>query len=99
MKLYANALCYLRVNGEVESHQLNELGILEADLVAIVGRPIHVRVGRWQGGAFAVQVVVDFGSDRHQVGNAVHAIFVGVLPVGGLVDAIGICLHEWVDLS
>ena len=74
------------MDGEVESHELNEfLVVWLSDHVAVVGGPIEGGVGGGEGGVVAVQVVVDLGRDGHQVGDAVHAVLINVLPVGRFV--------------
>ena len=82
------------VDGHVQAHQLDELGIIVADHLAEVGRPVKALVNGWGGGLLAVQVVVDDGGDGGQVGDAVHAVLVDVLPVGGLVDTVVVSLGE-----
>ena len=84
--------CYLRVDGEVKSHELNELGIIESDHVAIVGGPVKAGVSGGKVTVLAVEVVEDLSSDGGKVGNAVHAIFVDIFPVGCLVDTLSVSL-------
>ena len=87
------ATLVVRVNGHVQTHQLDELGVIVADHLAEVGRPVEALVNGWGGGLLAVQVVVDDGGDGGQVGEAVHAVLVDVLPVGGLVDTVVVSLE------
>ena len=84
----------LRVDGEVKSHKFNELGIVESDHVAVVGGPIETRVGGWKVSVLAVEVVEDLSSDGRKVCDAVHAIFIDIFPVGGLVDTLGVSLKQ-----
>jgi len=82
------------VDGEVKSHELNELGIVESNHVAVVGRPIKTRLSGGKVAVLAVEVVEDLAGDGRKVGDAVHAIFVDIFPVGGLVNALGVSLGE-----
>lgn len=67
------------VDGEVESHQLGELGVLEAEHGAVVGGPVLVVVDGADALAVAVRVAVDGGRDHRQLGDQVHRVFVHVL--------------------
>lgn len=67
------------VDGEVEPHQLSELGIAVAQHVAEVVGPVQVRVDGSDAAAFAVQVAVDLGSNAWQLGNQVHGVFIDKL--------------------
>jgi len=82
------------VDGEVKSHELDELGIIESDHVAVVGGPVKARVSGGKVTVLAVEVVEDLSGDGRKVGDAVHAIFVDIFPVGGLVDTLGVSLGE-----
>lgn len=82
------------VDGEVKSHELNELGIIESDHVAVVGGPVKTGVSGGKVAVLAVEVVEDLSGDGGKVGDAVHAIFVDIFPVGGLVDTLGVSLGE-----
>lgn len=82
------------VNGQVETQQLNEVGVLaEAQLVGEVERVVLVLL---DGGDLASleDILVDACSDSGQFRNQVHGILKGVAPVLLLVDAFGIGLGE-----
>merc|ERR1712212_969196 len=89
------ATLMITVNGHVETHEFNKLGVVVADHFAEVGAPVEVGVDGGGGGAVAVQVVVDDGGNGGQIGDAIHAVLVRMLPVGRLVDAIIVCLGEF----
>jgi len=82
------------VNGEVKSHKLNEFGIIESDHVAVVGGPVKAGVSGGKVTVLAVEIVENLSGDGRKVGNAVHAIFVDIFPVGGLVNTLGVSLGE-----
>lgn len=82
------------VDGQVESHELNEVLVLgETELVGQVPRVVLVLLG---GGDLAVleDVAVDARSDVGKLGNEVHRVLEGVLPVLGLLHALGVGLGE-----
>ena len=81
------------MDGEVKSHELNELGIIESDHVAVVGGPVKTGVSGGKVAVLAVEIVEDLAGDGGKVGDAVHAIFVDIFPVGGLVDTLGVSLE------
>ena len=84
----------IRVDGEVKSHEFNELGVVESDHVTVVGGPIETRVGGWKVSVLTVKVVENLSGDGRKVGNAVHAIFIDIFPVGGFVNTLSISLKE-----
>ena len=82
------------VDGEVETHQLNEvLVVSEAELV---GQVVGVVLVLLDGGnaAILVDVAVDLGGNGGELGNEVHGVLEGVLPVLGLLHALSIGLGE-----
>lgn len=82
------------VDGEVESHQLNKVLVLgETELVGQVPGVILVLLG---GGDLAIleDVAVDARGDVGEHGNEVHRVLEGVLPVLGLLHALGVGLSE-----
>lgn len=82
------------VDGEVESHQLNEgLVVAEAELVGKVEGVILVLLD-WGNLSILVDVLVDSSSDGWELCNQVHRVLVCVSPVLLLVDALGVCLGE-----
>jgi hypothetical protein len=82
------------VNGEVESHQLNKVLVLgETELVGQVPRVVLVLLG---GRDLAVleDVAVDARGNVGELGNEVHGVLESVLPVLGLLHALGVGLSE-----
>lgn len=82
------------VNGKVEAHQLNEVSVVSvAELVSQVETVILVLL---DGGDLSIleDVAVDTGSNSGQLGNQVHGILKGVLPVVLLVDTLSVGLGE-----
>lgn len=82
------------VDGEVETHQLNEVLVAaEAELVGEVEAVVLVLLdGRDL--AAAEDVLVDAGGDGGELGNEVHRVLEGVAPVLLLVDTLGVGLSE-----
>lgn len=88
------ATLVVSVDGEVESHQLNKVLVLgEAELVGQVPRVVLVLLG---GRDLAVleDVTVDARGNVGELGNEVHGVLEGVLPVLGLLHALGVSLSE-----
>ena len=88
------ATLVVSVNGQVQTHQLDEVLVLgETELVSQVVRVVLVLL---DGGDLAVLVDVaeDLGGDGGQLGDEVHGVLKGVLPVLGLVHALGVGLGE-----
>jgi len=88
------ATLVVSVDGEVESHQLNKVLVLgEAELVGQVPRVVLVLLG---GRDLAVleDVAVDARGNVGELGNEVHGVLEGVLPVLGLLHALGVGLSE-----
>lgn len=84
----------IRVDGEVQPHQFHEVGVFtEAELVCQVETVILVLL---DGGDLAVfvNVAVDACSNGWEFGDKVHGVLEGVLPVLGLLHALGIGLCE-----
>lgn len=82
------------VDGEVESHQLNKVLVLgETELVGQVPRVVLVLLG---GRDLAVleDVAVDARGNVGELGNEVHGVLESVLPVLGLLHALGVGLSE-----
>lgn len=87
----------LRVDGEVESHKFNKFLVVGfSDHVAVVCGPIKGGIGGSEGGVITVKIVVDLSGDWDQVSDTVHAIFVNVFPVGGLVNASFVSLKIFI---
>lgn len=70
------------VDGEVQPHQLGELGLTVAQHVGEVVGPVQVGVDGADAAAFAVQVAVDLGGDARQLGDQVHGVLVDKLETG-----------------
>lgn len=82
------------VDGEVESHQLNEsLVVAEAELVGVVEGVILILLD-WGDLAILVDVLVDPGSNGWELRDQVHGILESVSPVILLVDTLGVGLRE-----
>ena len=76
------------MDGKVESHKLNKFLVVGfSDHVAVVCGPIKGGIGGSEGGVITVKIVVDLSGNWDQVSDTVHAIFVNVFPVSGLVNA------------
>lgn len=67
------------VDGEVEPHQLSELGVTVAQHVGEVVGPVQVGVDGADTAAFAVQVTINLGSDAGQLSNQVHGVLINKL--------------------
>jgi hypothetical protein len=82
------------VDGEVQAHQLNKVLVLgETELVGQVEGVVLVLLdGR--NLAILVDVAVDLGGNGGKLGNEVHGVFKGVLPVFRLLHALGIGLGK-----
>jgi hypothetical protein len=82
------------VDGQVETHQLNEVLVLaEAELVGKVERVVLVLLDGSDLAALE-DVLVDARSNVGQLGNQVHGVLKGVAPVLLLVDTLGVGLGE-----
>ena len=87
------AALVVRVEDEVEAHEVDELLVLEAELVGVVSTHVELGVGGDELAA-VVDVAVDLSGGPGQEGDEVEHVLVGVLPVLGLVDAIEVSLGE-----
>ena len=81
------------MDGEVEPHEFGEHWVLVPDHFCEVVGPILLWVDGAGGGSLLEEVVVDGGGHHRQLGNQVHRVFVGGLPVLGLVDAVSVGLQ------
>ena len=82
------------VNGQVQAHKLNEVGVLaEAKLVGEVEGVILVLL---DGGDLSAleDVLVDARSDVGKLGDEVHGVLEGVAPVLLLVNTLGVGTGE-----
>ena len=72
------AALVVRVDGEVEAHELRERSAVVAQHGGEVGRPVLGRVDAADL-AVSVEVAVDGSGKRGQLGYQVHGVFVGIL--------------------
>ena len=85
------------MDGKVESHKLNKFLVVGfSDHVAVVCGPIKGGIGGSEGGVITVKIVVDLSGNWDQVSDTVHAIFVNVFPVSGLVNASFVSLKIFI---
>lgn len=85
----------ISVDSEVESQQLEELLVVaEAEEAGKVGGVVQRVVDGADDLAVLEQVSVDSRGDDGELGNEVHGILVGVLPVLLLVDTLLVSLGE-----
>lgn len=69
------------VDGEVQAHELDEVAVLgEAKLVGEVVAVVLVLLD-WRNLAILVDVAVDLSGDRWELGDQVHRVLEGMLPV------------------
>ena len=84
----------VRVDGNVQSHQLDELLVVaKAEQGSEVGRVVLVGVNGREL-AVAVDVSEDSSGNVGELGNEVHRVVKGGLPVVSLVDTVGVGLGE-----
>ena len=82
------------VDGQVETHELNEVGVAaEAELVGEVVGIVLVLLGGHDLAALE-DVLVDAGSNGGELGNEVHRVLKGVAPVLLLVNTLGVGTSE-----
>eukprot|EP00732_Lithocolla_globosa_P004673 Lithocolla_globosa_v1_NODE_4430_length_1436_cov_629.953657.p2 type:complete len:138 gc:universal NODE_4430_length_1436_cov_629.953657:583-996(+) len=79
------------VDGQVQTHQLLDFMRVEAQLFAEITSPVTAAV-KFRQDTILVNVAENAGSHNRQLGQQIHAVFVHVIPVLGLVDALGIGL-------
>lgn len=82
------------VDGQVQAHQLNK--ILVAAEAELVGQVEGVVLVLLDGGDLAIleDVAVDLSGNGGQLGDQVHRVLEGVVPVVLLVDTLGVGLGE-----
>lgn len=84
----------IRVDCQVESHQLNEVAVLaESELIGQVETVILVLL-HWSNLAALEHVLVDSGGDCGKFRDQVHRVLEGVAPVVLLAHAFGVSLGE-----
>lgn len=64
------------MDGEIESHELSELGIIVAQHVGEIVRPIQVGIDGSNAAALTVQVAVDLSRHTGKLGNQVHGVLI-----------------------
>lgn len=88
------ATLVVRVNGQVETEQLDEVGIVaESQLVGKVERVILVLLDRRNLAALE-DVLVDASSNVGQLSNEVHGVLKSVTPVVLLIHTFSVSLGE-----
>lgn len=84
----------VRVDGEIQTHQFDKVFVgAVAELVGQVEAVILILLD-WSNLAILEDISVDLGGDGWELGNQVHGVLEGVLPVFLLVDTLGIGLGE-----
>lgn len=84
----------VRVDGDVQSHELNELLVVaETEKGGQVGGVVLVLVDLREL-SVAVDVSEDSAGNVGELGNEVHRVVEGGLPVVTLVDTVGVGLGE-----
>lgn len=84
----------VRVDGQVQTHELNEVIVVtKAELVGQVVGVILVLLDR-SDLAVLEDVAVNLRGDSRKLGNEVHGILEGVVPVVLLVDTFSVGLGE-----
>lgn len=84
----------VRVDGNVQSHQVDELLIVTVtEHGSKVGRVILVGVNGWEF-SITVDVSEDSSGDSGELGDEVHRVIEGGLPVLSLVDTLRVGLGK-----
>ena len=84
----------IRVDGQVKSHQLNEVAVLaETELIGQVEPVILIFLNRRNLAALE-DVLVDSGRDCGKFGDQIHRVLKGVTPVIFLAHAFSVGLGE-----
>lgn len=84
----------VRVDGQVQTHELNEVIVVTiAELVGQVVGVILILLDR-SNLAILKDVAVDLRGDSRKLGDEVHGILEGVVPVVFLVDTLSVGLGE-----
>lgn len=87
------ATLVVRVDGKVQTHQLSELGVVDAELLDEVGTVVEVGVGL-SDNTILEDIAVDAGSNRGQLGDQVKGVLESVLPVVLLGNTLLVGLGE-----
>lgn len=84
----------VRVDGQVQAHQLDE--VLVAPEAELVGQVESIVLVLLDSGNLAIleDIAVDAGGDGGELGDEIHGVLKGVLPVLLLVNALRIGLRE-----
>lgn len=82
------------VDGQVQAHKLNKVIVVTvAELVSQVEGVVLVLLDR-SDLAVLEDIAVDLGRNGGELGNEIHGVFVGVVPVVLLADTLGIGLGK-----
>lgn len=84
----------VRMDNKVQPHQVHKVLILsETELVGQVEAIVLILL---DGSNFSIleDIAVDLGGDCRKLGNQIHRIFEGVVPVVLLIEAFGVRLRE-----
>lgn len=82
------------MDNNVQSHELPEVSILEAEHVSVVGTVIEASIGLRDLGVISIAVVINNGSNAAHLGAKIKSILESRLPVFSLVNAILVGLRE-----
>ena len=85
---------YLRVDANVETHQLPELRVGEPELISIVGSVVKSWVTVRNCSVITILISEDNRSDTRHFSTEINCIFKSRLPQFGLVDTISVSLQE-----
>jgi hypothetical protein len=84
----------IRVNGEVKTHQFNKVLVgLETKKLGEVVRVILISLDLREL-TIVIDVAIDTGSNVRKLGNQIHGILKGGVPVLGLVDTFSVGLGK-----
>ena len=82
------------MDGDVETHELPELRVSEAELVSEVSSVIKGSITVWQSSEISILFLVDDSSNARDLGAEINAVFKSRFPVLGLVDTTLVSTHE-----
>ena len=82
------------MDGDVESHELPEVLVLEAEHVGVVSTVVERRIAVRDGFVVTVTVVEDEGCDAADLGTKIKSVLQSRLPIFCLVDLIRVRLGK-----